>query len=57
MQPAALKETVQTYIKLFDDELLKANQSYDYRTLARKIHGVTSVYNDVVRQFIHRSWK
>ena len=49
MKTATLTNTVKTYIQQFDDELVKANQSYDYRTLARKIQGIASEYNAVVR--------
>ena len=47
------QETVEASVSEFDEELLKANQSYDYRTLARKIQGIASVYNAVVSSQAH----
>ena len=39
---------VKPYLAAFTDELIKANRTWDYRTLSRKITGITSVYNNVV---------
>ena len=36
------------YVDQFDEELIKANRTYDYRTLARKVMDISSVYNELV---------
>ena len=54
MKTTTLTNTVKTYIQQFDEELVKANQSYDYRTLARKIQGIASEYNAVVRRVFYK---
>ena len=41
-------DIVKPYLEEFTDELIKANRSWDYRTLSRRITGIASLYNNVV---------
>ena len=52
MTPSDLLTAMKSNVSQFDDQLLKANRSYDYRNLALKIKAITSVYNAVVRLFV-----
>ncbi|XP_053393015.1 uncharacterized protein LOC123564401 isoform X2 [Mercenaria mercenaria] len=43
---AMLKKT-SDYIDQFDEGLIKANRTYDYRTISRKVMDISSVYNEL----------
>lgn len=39
---------LQPFINNFDDEMIKANRTMDYRTISRRLMDMTSVYNLMV---------
>ncbi|XP_052819342.1 uncharacterized protein LOC128245129 isoform X2 [Mya arenaria] len=42
---SARLQVVMNFVSQFDDEMIKANRTADYRTLCRRVMDVTSIYN------------